>query len=40
MTIMDSMSEAELDSDGKVFHTQSKRIQRVACGSGTSIRNY
>src|SRR5688572_9856732 len=38
MTIMDSMSEAELDSDGKSFHTQPKRIQRVACGSGTSVR--
>src|SRR6266496_5684894 len=38
MTIMDSMSEAELDSDGKIFLTQPKRIQRIARGSGTSVR--
>ncbi|GBB94878.1 hypothetical protein RclHR1_02430019 [Rhizophagus clarus] len=38
MTIMDSMNETELDSDGKLFLTQPKRIQRVARGSGTSVR--
>ncbi|CAI2175478.1 17557_t:CDS:2 [Funneliformis geosporum] len=38
MTIMDSMSESELDSDGKIFLTQPKRLQRIACGSGTSVK--
>jgi signal recognition particle subunit SRP54 len=34
MTIMDSMTNAELDSDGKMFNTQIGRIMRVAKGSG------
>ncbi|CAG8573808.1 5025_t:CDS:10 [Paraglomus brasilianum] len=38
MTIMDSMSNAELDSDGKIFIHQPVRIVRVARGSGTTVR--
>ncbi|CAG8624520.1 10201_t:CDS:10 [Acaulospora morrowiae] len=38
MTIMDSMSESELDSEGKIFYQKPIRIQRVARGSGTSVR--
>ncbi|KAH6593814.1 hypothetical protein BASA50_007040 [Batrachochytrium salamandrivorans] len=38
MCIMDSMTDAELDSDGKVFTTQSSRIYRVARGSGGTVR--
>ncbi|KAK9471270.1 SRP54-type protein [Dipodascopsis tothii] len=36
--IMDSMTEAELDSNGRVFVDQPTRITRVARGSGTSVR--
>lgn len=36
LTILDSMTNAELDSDGKPFQQTPKRIQRVADGSGTS----
>ncbi|KTW29755.1 signal recognition particle protein SRP54 [Pneumocystis carinii B80] len=35
--IMDSMTEKELDSDGKIFITQPSRITRIAMGSGTSV---
>jgi len=35
---MDSMSNAELDSDGKIFIHQPVRIVRVARGSGTTVR--
>lgn len=35
---MDSMTEKELDSDGKCFAEQPTRIVRVARGSGTSVR--
>ncbi|CAG8659777.1 2746_t:CDS:2, partial [Ambispora leptoticha] len=38
MTIMDSMNETELDSDGKIFQQQPARIVRVARGSGTSVQ--
>ncbi|CAG8434061.1 10726_t:CDS:10 [Ambispora gerdemannii] len=38
MTIMDSMNETELDSDGKIFQQQPARILRVARGSGTSVQ--
>lgn len=38
MTIMDSMSEVELDSDGKIFYQNPNRVLRVAQGSGTSVR--
>ncbi|KAI8048874.1 SRP54-type protein [Syncephalis plumigaleata] len=34
MTIMDSMTNAELDSDGKIFETNRSRLLRVAAGSG------
>ncbi|KAL1936641.1 hypothetical protein VTP01DRAFT_775 [Rhizomucor pusillus] len=37
MCIMDSMTDTELDSDGKPFETQRSRIVRVARGSGTSV---
>ena len=37
MVMMDSMCDAELDSDGKIFHTQPTRIVRVAIGSGTQV---
>ncbi|KAL1974750.1 hypothetical protein VTN31DRAFT_4954 [Thermomyces dupontii] len=36
--IFDSMTTAELDSDGKIFVEQPSRIVRVAGGSGTSVR--
>lgn len=36
--IMDSMTEKELDSDGKMFESQPERMTRVARGSGTSVR--
>lgn len=36
--ICDSMTIAELDSDGKIFVNQPSRMTRVACGSGTSVR--
>lgn len=36
--ICDSMTEKELDSDGKVFVDQPTRMTRVAKGSGTSVR--
>lgn len=36
--ICDSMTAKELDSDGKIFVDQPKRMTRVARGSGTSVR--
>ncbi|KAL7274347.1 Signal recognition particle [Rhizina undulata] len=36
--IMDSMTEKELDSDGKCFTDQPTRMLRIAAGSGTSVR--
>jgi signal recognition particle subunit SRP54 len=36
--IFDSMTAAELDSDGKMFIEQPSRIVRIACGSGTTVR--
>ncbi|KAK8186899.1 signal recognition particle 54 kda protein-like protein [Phyllosticta capitalensis] len=36
--ICDSMTDAELDSDGKCFTEQPSRMTRVARGSGTSVR--
>ncbi|KAK4621677.1 Signal recognition particle [Fulvia fulva] len=36
--ICDSMTQKELDSDGKMFKDQPTRITRVARGSGTSVR--
>ncbi|KAF2865705.1 signal recognition particle protein [Massariosphaeria phaeospora] len=36
--ICDSMTEKELDSDGKMFVDQPTRMTRVARGSGTSVR--
>ena len=36
--IFDSMTTAELDGDGKVFIEQPSRMVRVACGSGTTVR--
>ncbi|KAH0607471.1 uncharacterized protein H6S33_002505 [Morchella sextelata] len=36
--IMDSMTEKELDSDGKCFTAQPTRMIRIAHGSGTSVR--
>ena len=36
--LFDSMTAAELDSDGKIFVEQPTRITRIACGSGTSVR--
>ncbi|KAL8976153.1 MAG: hypothetical protein Q9205_007787 [Flavoplaca limonia] len=36
--ICDSMTNKELDSDGKVFVDQPTRMTRVALGSGTSVR--
>lgn len=36
--ICDSMTEKELDSDGKLFIEQPSRMTRVARGSGTSVR--
>ncbi|CDH48672.1 signal recognition particle 54 kda protein [Lichtheimia corymbifera JMRC:FSU:9682] len=37
MCIMDSMTDAELDGDNKVFEKERSRIMRVARGSGTSV---
>ncbi|ORX99592.1 signal recognition particle protein [Basidiobolus meristosporus CBS 931.73] len=37
MTMMDSMTNQELDSDGKIFSQQTSRIVRVARGSGTRV---
>ena len=36
--IFDSMTTAELDGDGKVFIEQPSRMVRIACGSGTTVR--
>ncbi|KAF2803105.1 signal recognition particle protein [Mytilinidion resinicola] len=36
--ICDSMTEKELESDGKIFVDQPTRMTRIACGSGTSVR--
>jgi signal recognition particle subunit SRP54 len=36
--ICDSMTEKELDSDGKLFISQPSRMTRIARGSGTSVR--
>ncbi|KAF2769728.1 signal recognition particle protein [Teratosphaeria nubilosa] len=36
--ICDSMTQKELDSDGKIFVEQPTRMTRVAGGSGTSVR--
>ncbi|KAK2756437.1 Signal recognition particle [Arachnomyces sp. PD_36] len=36
--IFDSMTAAELDGDGRVFVDQPSRLVRIACGSGTSVR--
>lgn len=36
--ICDSMTDQELDSDGKMFVAQPTRMTRVALGSGTSVR--
>ncbi|PIG81246.1 signal recognition particle protein SRP54 [Aspergillus arachidicola] len=36
--IFDSMTTAELDSDGKIFVEQPSRMVRIACGSGTTVR--
>ncbi|KAJ1550939.1 Signal recognition particle, partial [Nowakowskiella sp. JEL0078] len=38
MCVMDSMTDAELDSDGKIFYQQKTRIYRVARGSGAMVR--
>jgi signal recognition particle subunit SRP54 len=38
MTIMDSMTAQELDSDNKIFNTQPSRITRIAMGAGVSVR--
>ncbi|KAJ3333516.1 hypothetical protein HDU76_007282 [Blyttiomyces sp. JEL0837] len=38
LCMLDSMTEQELDSDGKIFTTQPTRIVRVAKGSGTMVR--
>lgn len=37
--IFDSMTAKELDSDGKILISQPTRITRIACGSGTSVRD-
>ncbi|KAJ1921575.1 Signal recognition particle [Mycoemilia scoparia] len=34
MSIFDSMTEQELDSDGKIFETQKSRLDRISRGSG------
>jgi len=39
MTIMDSMTAAELDSDGKPFNTQPNRIKRISRGAGVSVND-
>ncbi|GKZ19616.1 signal recognition particle [Aspergillus brasiliensis] len=36
--IFDSMTAAELDGDGKMFVEQPSRMVRIACGSGTTVR--
>jgi len=36
--ICDSMTEKELESDGKIFVSQPSRMTRIARGSGTSVR--
>ena len=36
--ICDSMTEKELDSDGKLFVSEPSRMTRIARGSGTSVR--
>lgn len=36
--IFDSMNAKELNSDGKMFITQPARVVRIACGSGTTVR--
>ncbi|KKK18524.1 hypothetical protein P175DRAFT_0557696 [Aspergillus ochraceoroseus IBT 24754] len=36
--IFDSMTKVELDSDGKLFVEQPSRMVRIACGSGTTVR--
>ncbi|EXJ60752.1 signal recognition particle protein [Cladophialophora yegresii CBS 114405] len=36
--IFDSMTAKELDSDGKILLSQPSRMVRIACGSGTSVR--
>lgn len=36
--ICDSMTDKELDSDGKMFMEQPTRMTRIALGSGTSVR--
>jgi signal recognition particle subunit SRP54 len=36
--VFDSMTAAELDGDGRIFVDQPSRIVRVACGSGTTVR--
>ncbi|KAJ1557895.1 Signal recognition particle, partial [Cladochytrium tenue] len=38
LCMMDSMTEQELDSDGKIFDKQPTRVVRVAKGSGTTVR--
>ncbi|KAJ3214264.1 Signal recognition particle [Dinochytrium kinnereticum] len=38
LCMLDSMTEQELDSDGKIFATQPSRVIRVAVGSGTIVR--
>jgi len=38
ISIMDSMTEKELDSDGRVFNAEPTRMTRIARGSGTSVR--
>lgn len=37
MVIMDSMTEGELDSDGRLFNHQPSRVIRVAKGSGSGL---
>jgi len=37
MCIMDSMTNQELDSDGKLFNQQPSRLRRVAVGSGVGL---
>jgi len=36
--LFDSMTKKELESDGKIFINEPTRMTRVACGSGTSVR--
>ena len=36
--IFDSMTVKELESDGKILVSQPSRMVRIACGSGTSVR--